>query len=449
MMRLVSLLICLSSAFAKVVDFEKDGGAKAGDYSWDTVWKNGAALNTSLQSLAPGDTFVVPNKTFAIMGGIKVQDLASVTIQIDGTIEFASTILNAEKYLKKWPRNKNGGVHECLQFDNLTDVKFTSTNIGMLNGAGAKWWGIPGIGYITRKENRPRLLKIQNSRRILIEKLFLKDSPYWTFLGSGIKGLEVRHSQIDARRDSSDSHDIVDLTAFNTDGFDLGSCDDVWIHDCSVWNQDDCFDVKDGTSNVVIERVNASGLGLTVGSIASTVRNLTFRDSYMHHTYKGIYMKFRGDGLIADVTYENIVIDAPEQWAIWIGPAQQCDGCSATNICSTDGGPCSICWPTFPGSQCHAPSGGKYVNITLRNITINNPKGSPGVLLANTSVPMENVVFDNVVVNNPGKKPWGDKYYHCENVNGVATGKTWPVPPCFHDLTSSNASGNAHGSIQA
>ena len=34
---------------------------------------------------------------------------------------------------------------------------------------------------------------------------------------------------------------------------------------------------------------------------------------------KGIYMKFRGDGLIEDVVYENIVMDSPEQYAIWIG----------------------------------------------------------------------------------------------------------------------------------
>jgi hypothetical protein len=43
----------------------------------------------------------------------------------------------------------------------------------------------------------------------------------------------------------------------------------------------------------------------------------------MHHTQKGIYMKFRGDGgVIKDITYENIVMEAPEQYAIWIGPAQ-------------------------------------------------------------------------------------------------------------------------------
>ena len=105
------------------------------------------------------------------------------------------------------------------------------------------------------------------------------------------------------------------------------------------------------------ERITASGVGLTIGSIGgSTVRNITFRDCYMHRSYKvaelerksneiqgrgrfiqftpvvdlqtkpktvclssssqGIYMKFRGDGLIADVTYENIYIEKPTQWCV-------------------------------------------------------------------------------------------------------------------------------------
>merc|ERR1712110_916650 len=145
-----------------------------------------------------------------------------------------------------------------------------------------------------------------------------------------------------------------------------------------------------------------------MGSIASTVRNITFRDAYMHHTLKGIYLKFRGAGLVTDVTYENIVMDEPEQFAIWIGPAQQCDGCSVKNICSTDGGPCSICWPQVPFTHCNAPDGAQYTNITLRNITVNSPKQSAGVLIANRSVPMQGIVFDNVVVNNPASKPWGD-----------------------------------------
>ena len=471
---LVSLVLA-GLAHAKIFDFAADGGAMADDASWDTVLANGAALNRSLAALSAGDVFVVPSQTFYLMGGIIARDLRSVRIQIDGTLEFASTTINAQKYMREWPRTGDGSdasVLETMHFSNLTNVTFTSSSEGRLDGAGAKWWGVPGIGYLVRSENRPRLLKISDSADILLEHLFLKDSPYWTFLGEGITNLEVRYSRIEARRTSRDGHGAVDLTAFNTDGFDLSGCDGVWIHDSAVWNQDDCFDVKDNTQNVVIERVNASGVGLTIGSIASTVRNVTFRDAYMHHTHKGapgarrarvaaregiqrvgparhamraagggartragIYLKFRGAGLVEDVLYENIVMDEPEDFAIWIGPAQQCDGCGATDICSTDGGPCSLCWPSWPGSQCNAPLGAQYSNITLRNITINSPAKSAGVLIANISNPMNRILFDNVVVNDPADTPFEDGYY-CVNVNGVATGNTSPVPPCMEDRTT-------------
>jgi len=51
-------------------------------------------------------------------------------------------------------------------------------------------------------------------------------------------------------------------------------------------------------------------------------------------------------------------------------------------------------------------------------------------------MPMKNVTFDNVLFTNPGKKPFGDKYFECQNVQGVAIGSTWPVPNCFEDQTT-------------
>jgi hypothetical protein len=51
----------------------------------------------------------------------------------------------------------------------------------------------------------------------------------------------------------------------------------------------------------------------TLPSVASDISNITFRNIYMPNTYKGIYMKFRGNGNVVDVLYENIIMDAPEQ----------------------------------------------------------------------------------------------------------------------------------------
>lgn len=71
----------------------------------------------------------------------------------------------------------------------------------------------------------------------------------------------------------------------------------------AAW-QDDCIAVKDGSNDMLFERIEASGIGLTIGSIGgSRNNNITFRDCHMHETGKGIYMKFRGDGgVVSNVT---------------------------------------------------------------------------------------------------------------------------------------------------
>lgn len=169
------------------IDFERDSGAVAHDSSLDVAIKNGEALNSTLASLQVGDVLVVPNKTFTVMGGIHAEGLHSVTIQIDGTLEFSDNI-------KHWPRkNEKGDVAECITLKDITNVTLTSSGKGTLDGKGDKWWGIPGIGYLVRVENRPRLVMIENGTNILVENLLFKNSPYWTFT-AWVDGLEVRNN---------------------------------------------------------------------------------------------------------------------------------------------------------------------------------------------------------------------------------------------------------------
>jgi polygalacturonase len=49
---------------------------------------------------------------------------------------------------------------------------------------------------------------------------------------------------------------------------------------------------------MLFERINASGVGLSIGSIGpsaahSYVRNITFRNCTMYNSFKGIYLKSR------------------------------------------------------------------------------------------------------------------------------------------------------------
>ena len=419
----------------QVINFETIGGIVGND-SLESCWANAHLLNRTFASLQSGDTLLIPaNRTFFLMGGIYARGLQYVTIQIDGMLKFSDD-------QNVWPRDpQTKQVHECFFFEQLDHVTFTSSlpdgKKGIIDGSGYNWWGL--VEYLLIAENRPRLLSIYNSTNLLVENILLKNSPYWTFLANDIANLEIRHTDVDARRRPEvQYHDWNELTAFNTDGFDVAG-KNVWIHDCNIWNDDDCIAVKEQTSdsihsscseNMLFERINASGVGLTIGSIGpmpahTCVRNITFRNSTMYNTFKGIYLKSRpgkvGDtGEISNVTYENILINNASQWAIWIGP-QQAGYKDA----------CSLLWPFVPEATCPVPVGITWKNIVLRNITVNGPHLSPGVILGNLSNPMLDVVFDNVVVNKPGLLPWGERYYACAGVEGTAQGGTHPAPPCF------------------
>ena len=98
-----------------------------------------------------------------------------------------------------------------------------------------------------------------------------------------------------------------------------------------------------------------------------------------------------------------------------------------------------ILWPEVPFTKCPVPENMVWRNITLRNITVIKPKESPGVVYGNESNPMLDITFDNVIVTDPGKHPWGDLYYWCQGVNhSFATQNTYPVPPCFTNQTTKN-----------
>ena len=361
---------------------------------------------------------------YNLLGGIIAFNLTNVTVRLDGRLIFSHRT-------RHWPRSpeadENGRtVYECLHFIDATNVTFTSSRRspqgGTLDGQGSNWWGLPLFGYVRYNEDRPRLLRVTRGTNIVLENWLLLDSPYWSALLEEMNGLIVRYVGVTARRTNLDGHSLLDLTAFNTDGLDITGRN-VHVHDTNIWVQDDAIAVKDGpiigaeddddvndaditdanrgmmrrSSDMLFERVNASGLGLTIGSIGnySIVRNISFVDCYLRKPVKGIYGKFRKSNstLIEDIRFENITIDAPQQFALWIGPAQQAD---SVNICRAN--PCSLCWPFVPGAECSGEVNGTYRNILLKNIQINKPKNGGGVIMASAANAMINVVFDGVKV---------------------------------------------------
>eukprot|EP00978_Attheya_sp_CCMP212_P032384 scaffold126150_cov60-Attheya_sp.AAC.20 len=395
----------------RVLSFEHDFHAKPNDKSPEAQLLNREVLSSALQFNVSDNTLVIPQgQIFYLRHGVFAQGLQNAVMEIDGSLVFERDKripLAQEDYDEhgRWPS-------ACIHLEDAHNVTITSSGDerGVIDGGGPAWWGRPFFGYRKTQEHRPPLLVVNRSTNLLIEKLVFRDPPLYTMFLRGLDGMTIRYVSIVARRTRADGHRLVDMSAFNTDGIDV-SGHNVHVHDVDIWNQDDCIAVKDNysrdkvSSNMTFERINASGLGLTIGSIGSTtVRNVTFKDSYLYESYKGIYLKFRTPknegsidedlhGKIEDILFSNITLESPQQWAIWIGPAQQA---ISSNICTPN--PCSLCWPTLPGTECNAVETGIFRNITLRDIVIRNPKGSPGVIMGHENNPIQGLVFDNVEV---------------------------------------------------
>eukprot|EP01084_Bolivina_argentea_P068783 125206_1 len=161
MTTLCLLLWLLNSGFTygKIFNIEEQG-AIAGDKSLSTCINNTGVFNRTLWVLKPGDTLLVPkDKIFWFIGGIYAKSLKDITIQIDGSIYYTND-------MDAWPRDNKGHVKECMYFEEMNGITFTSTNgkeeKGLIFGNGNRWWG--AVEYLIDQENRPRLLHVTNSQ---------------------------------------------------------------------------------------------------------------------------------------------------------------------------------------------------------------------------------------------------------------------------------------------
>lgn len=171
---------------AAVINFQTDAGAVPNDQSLATSWTNGGILNSTLAALKPGDTLLIPNVTFHLMGGCVSVNLSDAIIQIDGTLVFSDNT-------HQWPRSADGSsVLECLQFNAPVNVTITSSGRGRIIGSGAAWWSLGPLGYLIHGENRPRLLHIVRGKGVVVEHIAMEQSPYWTFWAEESDGLIVR-----------------------------------------------------------------------------------------------------------------------------------------------------------------------------------------------------------------------------------------------------------------
>ena len=113
-------------------------------------------------------------------------------------------------------------------------------------------------------------------------------------------------------------------------------------------------------------------------------------------------------GEITNITYENIEIDTPSWWGIYIGPQQQSEP-------NGHGDGCLL----YPLGDCPTQPLIKMADITLRNITQTGNYLPPGIIRCNETEPCTGFVFDNV--KSTGWWSWFGLGYITQNVIGTVT----------------------------
>ncbi|XP_018323529.1 polygalacturonase-like [Agrilus planipennis] len=269
-----------------------------------TSISNVASVKSSCTNIVVKDLTVPAGKTL---------DLTSLksgtTVTFQGTLTFAYHAWDG-------PLVSIGG--------NKVSVKRASNHV--INGQGAKWWDGKGSNGGVKKPLMFQLYKLDHST---VENLYIKNSPRHTFSITNCNNLTLSGTTIDnSDGDSNGGH--------NTDAFDVGQSNYVYIKNSKVYNQDDCLAVNSGTNYYFTNNYCSGGHGISIGSVggrnSNEVKNVEVADCTIVNSDNGVRIKTiaGATGVVSGITYKNIELKNVKQYGITIRGDYQNSGATGT-----------------------------------------------------------------------------------------------------------------------
>ncbi|KAJ5187778.1 hypothetical protein N7449_010772 [Penicillium cf. viridicatum] len=201
----------------------------------------------------------------------------------------------------------------------LVSVSGTSITVqgaagAQLNGDGARWWD--GKGSNDGKI-KPKFFYAHSLTNSKIENIYIKNSPVQVFSINGAKELTLSGITVDnVDGDSKGGH--------NTDAFDVGSSNGVYITSPIVHNQDDCLAVNSGTNVHFTGAQCTGGHGISIGSVGgrsdNVVDGVTVEDCTIKDSQNGVRIKtvYGATGSVKGVTYKDITLSGITKYGIVI-----------------------------------------------------------------------------------------------------------------------------------
>lgn len=180
---------------------------------------------------------------------------------------------------------------------------------GRIDGNGPAFWEPQPHPRCWKRPHPQRvspMIKIQRSRRLRIENLFIGNSPGWTIHLFCCEQIFIQGLHLEN-----------DLYGPNCDGIDLDGCRDVTIANCQITCGDDAICLKTTRHAQSCERIAIANCIFRTNCAAFRIgietwhdfRQISFTNSIVHQSSRGVAIGMADGAVVEDVVCANLVIE--------------------------------------------------------------------------------------------------------------------------------------------
>ena len=336
---------------------------------------NSSFINATITAAnsAGGGTVVVPAGTF-LSGPITMKSNVNLYLSAGSILQLMPYGTGNGTPAGSYPNNGTTDSYNNFIFgQSLSNIEISGT--GIIEGNGTDWW----TAYNANSNiSRPCMVRFKACNTVLVKDITLKNSP----------GVHITFGQSGSSYGSNGTISNVTIsapsTSPNTDAVDTWYWNGIYIVNCNFSEGDDNVAMDSYSQNVTIKHCTfGSGHGVSVGSYATSVKNVLVDSCSFSGTTNGIRLKSERTRGGADSTfvYSNITMNNV-QYPFYI-----------TSWYPNEPYPASAQVASTVTST--TPS---WNNITFKNITVTNSTYA-GIIYGLPEMYVNNVVFDNVKIN--------------------------------------------------
>jgi exo-poly-alpha-galacturonosidase len=271
---------------------------------------NTKAIQAAIDKCAAsgGGVVVVPKGTF-LSGAIFLKQGANLYVEKDAVLKGTTNIDDYPMINTRWEGTEEPWTSAFVNAEGLTDLDISGE--GTIDGSGEEWLqnnpfrgrggrGTPGAAnpntetplqpQPARRRGRPRLIGIQNSKRVRVAGLNLHNQAVWCLFFLYSEDVLADNLRITAE------HNIP-----SSDGIDIDSSKRVRVNNVYIDVNDDCISIKSGK--------DADGL-----RVNRPAEDIVIENSHFAYGHGGVAMGSETSGGIRNVEVRNCSSDSGN-WA--------------------------------------------------------------------------------------------------------------------------------------